>query len=500
MGQTAIVTPQIIDSTSIGRDLLTAVDQAAAQTILGVAGVDTAGDYTWTGDHTFDNGLSTDSITSSSLISTYASAGSHTYTFGVNPKYFMNATNFRPATGDEDIALGIDTRRWASVASVDGDFSGELLLSDATVGKISAPNANLEFFVEGARLWRNTYNESEFHRNRIKPAVDAGSDLGSSTHQWGNIYSVDGDFSGVVKPAGGLDIDSGQLHIKHAGSLRLGIGGAGIFMYEDILPNYSTITNGTSTKRWGNIYSVDGSFSGNLNVEDGGSYKLYNLGAEGDTDTEYLETSWNTNTASIFNKTTGSGTLRELTVGNANNRFRFTSSAILCSVNSVTRLNVGSNFTYLGSAVAVLPSSNGTIELGRTTARWQNVASVDGDFSGDVVVSGDVQTSKLRDDSGSGGFVQLTSSQAQLGAGSTTVLTATAFNVTFYKGILFGNTTSQIGSATGNRLFKLNTQNIDASGDVVMAANVDFTGLPTSDPAVAGRLWNDGGTMKISAG
>ena len=29
---------------------------------------------------------------------------------------------------------------------------------------------------------------------------------------------------------------------------------------------------------------------------------------------------------------------------------------------------------------------------------------------------------------------------------------------------------------------------------------VKFTGLPTSDPAVAGQLWNDAGTLKVSAG
>ncbi len=37
-------------------------------------------------------------------------------------------------------------------------------------------------------------------------------------------------------------------------------------------------------------------------------------------------------------------------------------------------------------------------------------------------------------------------------------------------------------------------QDLEAKGDV------DFSGLPTSDPAVAGRLWNDSGTLKISAG
>jgi len=34
----------------------------------------------------------------------------------------------------------------------------------------------------------------------------------------------------------------------------------------------------------------------------------------------------------------------------------------------------------------------------------------------------------------------------------------------------------------------------------VTGAQIDFTALPTSDPAVAGRLWNDNNTVKISAG
>jgi len=36
--------------------------------------------------------------------------------------------------------------------------------------------------------------------------------------------------------------------------------------------------------------------------------------------------------------------------------------------------------------------------------------------------------------------------------------------------------------------------------DLVGGANVDFDALPTSDPVHAGRLWNDSGTAKISAG
>ena len=35
---------------------------------------------------------------------------------------------------------------------------------------------------------------------------------------------------------------------------------------------------------------------------------------------------------------------------------------------------------------------------------------------------------------------------------------------------------------------------------LTVSGNVNFTGLPTADPVVAGRLWNDAGTLKVSAG
>ena len=45
------------------------------------------------------------------------------------------------------------------------------------------------------------------------------------------------------------------------------------------------------------------------------------------------------------------------------------------------------------------------------------------------------------------------------------------------------------------------TGHITGSGNLkVDGSQVDFANLPTSDPGVAGRLWNDGNTVKISAG
>lgn len=36
--------------------------------------------------------------------------------------------------------------------------------------------------------------------------------------------------------------------------------------------------------------------------------------------------------------------------------------------------------------------------------------------------------------------------------------------------------------------------------DLTVADVVIFSGLPTSDPTVAGQLWSDAGTLKVSAG
>jgi hypothetical protein len=42
---------------------------------------------------------------------------------------------------------------------------------------------------------------------------------------------------------------------------------------------------------------------------------------------------------------------------------------------------------------------------------------------------------------------------------------------------------------------------IEATSNLkIEGSQVDFTNLPTSDPGVAGRLWNDSNTVKISAG
>ena len=56
------------------------------------------------------------------------------------------------------------------------------------------------------------------------------------------------------------------------------------------------------------------------------------------------------------------------------------------------------------------------------------------------------------------------------------------------------STNGFVGSVTGNVTGVVDATDLTASGVVT------FSGLPTSDPAVAGQLWLDTGVLTVSAG
>ena len=255
-----------------------------------------------------------------------------------------------------------------------------------------------------------------------------------------SVSAVDGNFSGVVTSDANLTLQSNAANAKislaNSGSVTITALNTiyqqfltgGVSYRKDCYPTFNGSTNlGLDTNRWGSTYSVDGSFTGTLDTEVGGSNRLFNLGSDADVaagDTEYLETSFDTNVATIASVATGTGVQRNIEIDAPDVSFSgtVTTGAIDHPTNTELKTNGSSKMSvtagYVRAWVDFRPTYDGTVELGKTDYRWEKTWSVDADFS----------------------------------------------------------------------------------GDVIMAANVDFTGVPTTDPEVAGRLWNDSGSVKISAG
>lgn len=63
------------------------------------------------------------------------------------------------------------------------------------------------------------------------------------------------------------------------------------------------------------------------------------------------------------------------------------------------------------------------------------------------------------------------------------------------------STNGFIGAVTGAVTGAVAATTLSASGVVSLTnASISMTALPTADPTVAGRLWNDSGAVKVSAG
>ena len=80
--------------------------------------------------------------------------------------------------------------------------------------------------------------------------------------------------------------------------------------------------------------------------------------------------------------------------------------------------------------------------------------------------------------------------QTQNGEITTTILGTTGEGSTLgiHDNLIYSNGTN-IGIGT-----------TDPSGKLEVNGTVVFSGLPTTDPEIAGALWNDSGTLKVSAG
>jgi len=71
---------------------------------------------------------------------------------------------------------------------------------------------------------------------------------------------------------------------------------------------------------------------------------------------------------------------------------------------------------------------------------------------------------------------------------------------TFHTVGLAGTTAMMVVGASGNNIANFYDSSSAAQLTITSAGGIVCSSMPTSDPSVAGQLWNDSGTVKISAG
>ena len=210
-----------------------------------------------------------------------------------------------------------------------------------------------------------------------------GTEGDTDTHylqtEWdGSFYRIGAKSTGAT--------GNKSIMLDYAGASRLFISSSEVRIYKYLRPSDTTIDIGSSTNPFRTVYSVNGSFSGQLDVESGGSQKYYNLGQEGDTDTEYLEQTWTGNVCKYRALATGAGSVR---------RIDFEGSGIRFTAAGVAIAEIASGDLRLYSGRTIRPLLDNDASVGKAGQRFTNVYSYGGDFSGDVIMAANVDFTGL---------------------------------------------------------------------------------------------------------
>jgi hypothetical protein len=254
---------------------------------------------------------------------------------------------------------------------------------------------------------------------------------------------------------------------------------------------------GSDSLRWLGVYAQDGSFTGTLDTEVGGSNRIFNLGSDADVaagDTEYIETSWDTNECVIRPKYTGTGTFRGLKLQAAlDNRGFLTinsTGSISLGYNTTSNFIVQSGETRFGADI--FPATSNTHTLGEDARRWSNVASIDGSFTGtlDTEVGGSNRIFNLGSD-------------ADVAAGDTEYLEIAVESNRFsicpkttgagvLRELILGTTTDTI-----NTKFHGNLIPYDSNSNITMSSSVIEFGSKVGFRHNAGSASDAGGCLEV---
>lgn len=242
--------------------------------------------------------------------------------FGTNPQAFRIYGTWTDASNGAWLQMDYGVSS-AGAATIQAYANG----TGANGGLYLRSETSLRLYV-GNILTQNITSTVDRFNVHIEPYFDNQKRAGSSTKRFTEVWSYDADLAGTLT----VDlIQSGEslLKLNESASQFLNIWNAAgstqyySFRTNAFLPKVSSVQLGlpVSTARWQVVHAVGGSYD-NLNVETGGSFKVYNLGDShtNTTNTEYLEIEGDTSIGyyKIQPKYTGTGrtvqTLRMLAV------------------------------------------------------------------------------------------------------------------------------------------------------------------------------------------
>ena len=335
-----------------------------------------------------------------------------------NERIFFSNTEVRPVI-DNYTSLGTSARQFADVRSVDGNFSGTLsavtvagqtdnltLQSNSGTSLISLAESGSISLTAFSSIYQQFTVDGVGYRQNCYP-IFSTLDMGSAATPWDNGYfnNLSSAVGGSYKlynlgTEGDTDTEFGTLefnsNVFRVGTKTTGVGVARdvgiirngqykLYFQSGITTTYShfqpfadaTYNSGGASNRWANTYSVDGSFSGNLVSEVGGTQRLYNLGTEGDADTEYLETIWAANNVKFRVQATGTGSDQR--------RIDFEGSAVRFIAAGIAIADISAGDLRLYSGRTIRPLTDNDASVGKTGQRFTNVYSYDGSFSGNLV-------------------------------------------------------------------------------------------------------------------
>jgi hypothetical protein len=178
----------------------------------------------------------------------------------------------------------------------------------------------------------------------------------------------------------------------------------------------------------------------------------------------------------------------EITVGdrssNSNALTISTSGSLFTSGSIVTLSNISASGKFIGAEISASTAVGGLTLTGNITASG-NISS-----SGNILANNATIVEQLDMTSANNAVLNMYQNS------SLNISLNSRGNINSF--INNGGNNLGIGVATPTEVLQVEG-NISGSGNLkVDGSQVDFTNLPTSDPGVAGRLYNDSGTVKIS--